>query len=64
MLRFSGFSKYGTFHLIVRIVWKTGNGADLGIIYNNIIYLNFTKDVLSTAENNFSTNAGVHPACN
>jgi len=64
MMRFSGFSKYGTFNLRVRIVWNTKTGADLRITYHNIIYLNFTKDVLRRAENTFSTNAGVHPACN
>jgi hypothetical protein len=51
MLGVSGFSKYGTFTFKVRIVWNAGNGADLRIIKNNIIYLNFTKYVFCRVGN-------------
>ena len=43
MFGFSGFSKYGTFNLKVRILWNAGNWSDLRIINNNIVYLKFTK---------------------
>ena len=64
MLYVSGFSKYGIVTLKVKIVWNAGKGANLRIIYNNIIYLNFTKDVLSRTRNTCSSNASVHTACN
>jgi len=63
MLGVSGFSKYDTITLKVRIVWNAGNWANLRIIYNNIIYLNFTKVVLSRAGNACSDNICVHSAC-
>jgi hypothetical protein len=42
ILGVSGFSKYGTFTLKIKIVWNAGNGSDMRILNNNIIYLNFT----------------------
>jgi hypothetical protein len=41
MLGASGFSKYGTFTLIVKFSWNAGNGGNLQIIYNNIYYPSF-----------------------
>jgi hypothetical protein len=39
MLDVSGFSKYDTFTLEVRISWNAGNVGDLRIIYYNILSL-------------------------
>lgn len=43
MLGASGFSKYYTFSLEVMISWDAGNGGDLRIIYNNLLYLSFQR---------------------
>jgi ABC-type microcin C transport system permease subunit YejB len=43
MLVFSGFSKYGTFTLKVKISWNAVNVGDLRIVYNYILYLSFPK---------------------
>ena len=43
MLGVSGFLKYGTFTLKVKIPWKAENGEDLRIVYNNIFYLSFPE---------------------
>jgi len=43
MLGVSGFSKYGTFILKVKISSNAGNRGDLRIIYNNKYYLSFPK---------------------
>jgi len=43
MLGVSGLSKYDTFTLILTVSWPAGNGGGLGIIYSNLLYLNFPK---------------------
>jgi hypothetical protein len=43
ILNCSVFSKYGTFTLKVKISWNGVNVRDLRIMYNNRIYLSFSK---------------------
>jgi len=43
MLGVSGFSKYDTFTLKLKVSCSAGNGGDLGIIYSNLLYLSFRK---------------------
>ena len=57
------FLNYGTFILILRMVWSAGSAGSLRIINNNIIYLNFTNDTFCRAGNACSTNVAVQPTC-